>query len=146
MPSRSTTEIMGHLGRDPETRHTNSGSPVTSFSIAVSNDYKNKSGEWVEKDATWYNCQLWGSLGEQFAERFSKGSLVMVRGKIDLRKYTTQSGEERSSLDLKVFEVYEPVRERKDKGGTDEDERPRRKQSRQDDDFPADVEDSDIPF
>ena len=70
----------------------------------------------------------------------------MVRGKIDLRKYTTQSGEERSSLDLKVFEVYEPVRERKDKGGTDEDERPRRKQSRQDDDFPADVEDSDIPF
>ena len=62
MPNRNVVEIMGHLGRDPEVRALSNGAEVTSFSIATSNDYKDKSGEWVKKDATWWNCQAWGGL------------------------------------------------------------------------------------
>ncbi|MCK9326610.1 MAG: single-stranded DNA-binding protein, partial [Bacteroidales bacterium] len=64
MPNRNQCEVMGHLGKDPETRTLQNGQTVTSFSIATSNDYKDKSsGEWQKKDATWWNCKAWGDLG-----------------------------------------------------------------------------------
>lgn len=148
MPSRAITEILGHLGRDPETRHTPNGSPVTSFSVAVSHDYKNKSGQWVNVDPQWYSCQIWGSLGERFAERFQKGSLVMLRGKEKVRTWETKTGETRVDLELKVFEVYDPLVDSKDESSTPI----AKKNSRQESDFPVQVsessisDDEDIPF
>lgn len=149
MPNKNLLEIMGHLGRDPETRSTSSGAEVTSFSIATSNDYKDKSGEWVKKDATWWNCQVWGGLGAEVVRNFFKGDAVMVRGKCGMREWTGKDGTTKTTLEVRVSEVFKPIYERKDKAAYDEDERPRRKQNANDD-FPMDIsaagDDADIPF
>ena len=150
MPNRNVVEIMGHLGRDPEVRTLSNGAEVTSFSIATSNDYKDKSGEWVKKDATWWNCQAWGGLGAEVVRNFFKGDAVMVRGKGGMREWTGKDGTTKTTLEVRVNEVYKPIYERKDKAAYDEEERPLRKQPNQsDDDFPMDISsvgDEDIPF
>jgi single-strand DNA-binding protein len=149
MPNRNICEIMGHLGRDPETKTLDNGSQVTSFSIATSNDYKDKSGEWVKKDATWWNCQAWGGLGAEVVRNFFKGDAVMVRGKGGARSWTSKDGETKTTLEIRVNEVYKPIYERREKDAHD-DERPRRKQSQSEEDWPTDIfnvgDEADIPF
>lgn len=148
MPNKNLLEIMGHLGRDPETRNTSSGKSVTSFSVAVSNNYKDqRTGEWVDKPSTWFKCTIWGDLGEEISSRYFKGDCIRVWGKVGLEEWEDkQSGEKKAGLAVNVFEVASPTYVKKDK--STEDERPRRKQS--DDDFPMDIsaagDDADIPF
>ena len=110
MPNRNQCEVMGHLGKDPETRTLQNGQTVTSFSIATSNDYKDKSsGEWQKKDATWWNCKAWGDLGEEIARLMAKGDAIMVRGKGGIHTFKTRDGEERTSLEIRVSEAYKPI-------------------------------------
>ena len=146
MPNRNIVEIMGHLGRDPETRTLNNGSEVTSFSLATSNDYKDKNGEWQKKDATWWSCQVWGGLGAEVVAEFSKGDAIMVRGKGGMREWTGKDGETKTTLEVRVNEVFRPIFERKEKGDA-----PRRSARKADSDWPTDIstlddEESDIPF
>ena len=155
MPNRNQCEIMGHLGRDPETRLTNNGQSVTSFPIATSNDYKDRSGEWQKKPATWWNCQAWGELGELVVQSFFKGDSIMVRGKGGLHTYQGKDGTEKSNLELRVFEVYKPIYQKK--SGDAQHERREKPEDygssiREDRDFPEEVlksgreSDVDIPF
>jgi single-strand DNA-binding protein len=109
MPNLNELHIKGHLGRDPERREYN-GSPVTSFSVAVGNDYKDrKTGEWVKRDSTWFNCTVWGSLGNAVAMGFSKGDAIEVWGKVSARTYQGNDGSQRVSLDVRVDRVSKPV-------------------------------------
>jgi len=83
MPNKNLLEIIGHLGRDPETRNTSSGKSVTSFSVAVSNNYKDqRTGEWVDKPSTWFKCTIWGDLGEEISNRYFKGDCIRVWGAV----------------------------------------------------------------
>jgi len=79
--------IIGNLGRKPEMRFTPSGQAVTSFSVAVSEQYKNTSGETV-KNTAWFRVQAWGKLGEICNEYLDKGSKVYVEGRLDFDKAT----------------------------------------------------------
>lgn len=118
MPNRNTAEVMGHLGRDPETRVVGDGGrTVTKFSIATSNDYKDRrSGEWVKKDATWWNCEAWGELGEEIETSVMKGDALLVKGKVGLNTWQSKDGEDRTSLVLTVTEAYRPIYRRRDRG------------------------------
>ena len=154
MPNRNQCEVMGHLGKDPETRTLQNGQTVTSFSIATSNDYKDKSsGEWQKKDATWWNCQAWGDLGTVIGQSFFKGDAIMVRGKGGLNTFKTRDGEERTSLEIRVSEAYKPIYAKKGGEARQEKHEEYGSSVRDSGDFPPEVlknvmdnDDADIPF
>lgn len=77
--------IVGRLGKDPETRETNSGTVVTKFSVATSRTWT-KDGDKQEK-TTWHNVEVWGSTASACADYLRKGSLVYVSGPLEVDEY-----------------------------------------------------------
>lgn len=122
--------IIGNLGRDPELKHTQSGQAVANFSVATSEKWKDKAGDWQEK-TEWINCVAWGKLGEICSEYLHKGSKVYVEGKLQTRKWQDQNGADRHTtevvlsemkmLDGKKQENGQQRQERNDNGGGDYD-------------------------
>jgi single-strand DNA-binding protein len=79
--------LLGNLGRDPELRHLENGTPVASFSIATSETYKDKtSGERIEK-TEWHNVVLWRGLAEVAEKYLHKGDQVYIEGKLRTRSW-----------------------------------------------------------
>ena len=93
--------FIGNLGRDPEMRYTPSGAGMTSFSVAENNKYTKGDGESVE-ETQWFNCTAWGRLAEVCNQYLSKGSQVMIVGRLTHRLYNAQDGSTRVSLDVNV--------------------------------------------
>ncbi len=93
MPSLNRVQLIGRLGKDPETRFTPTGKKVTSFSLAVDRRWRTAEGEW--KDATdWFNIEAWGRLGEICQQYLNKGRLVFLEGRLQTDQYE-QGGEKR---------------------------------------------------
>lgn len=95
-------KIIGHLGRDPESKKLPSGDTVTNFSVATTEKWKDKtSGE--QKEATeWHRISMFGKLAEIAAQYLKKGSLVYVSGKIVTRKYQDKDGKDTYSTEIKA--------------------------------------------
>lgn len=91
--------LIGHVGQDPETRTLENGTQVGRFSLATSDSYKDKSGEWVNT-TEWHNVVVWRELAERAQTKIKKGSLVFVEGKISSRKYTDKDGVEKTVTDI----------------------------------------------
>jgi single-strand DNA-binding protein len=100
--------FVGTLGRDPELRFTTGGRAVANFSIAVSRRWQ-KNGEW-EEQTSWFNIVCWGDLGENVATSLTKGSRVIVSGRMEQRSYETQEGEKRTVYDIIADEVGPSLR------------------------------------
>jgi len=77
MPALNRVQLIGNLGKDPETRYTPSGKKVCSFSLAVDRRWKTSEGE-IKESTDWFNIEAWGRLGETCQEFLSKGRLVYV--------------------------------------------------------------------
>ena len=91
--------LVGHLGGDPELRHTASGVPVASFSIAVSRSWVGQDGQRQEK-TTWFRVSAWRKLAETVNQYLHKGSKALVICEIDeARSFTDRNGETRVSID-----------------------------------------------
>lgn len=91
--------IIGHLGRDVESRFTTTGEQIASFSVATSKKWK-KDGQDYEK-VVWFRCTAWGKLGEICNKYLKKGSLVMVKGEMqEAKPYQAKDGTWRCSLEL----------------------------------------------
>lgn len=99
MASVNKAIIVGHLGRDPETRYRDSGDAVTSISIATSEQWKDKSGDKQER-TEWHRVVFFGRTAEVAGEYLKKGSLVFVEGRIQTRKYTDKDGVEKYSTEI----------------------------------------------
>ena len=94
MASLNKVSLIGNLGKDPEERFFSDGSPVTNFSIACTEKYKDKMGE--QKEITeWVNIVAFGKLAEISAKYLNKGSSVYIEGKLKTEKYTDKQGIER---------------------------------------------------
>jgi len=91
--------LIGRLGKDPELRHTASGTAVASFSIATSEKYKDKDGEKQEK-TEWHNIVFWQRSAEVAAEYLHKGSLVYIEGRIQTRKWEDKDGNDRYTTEI----------------------------------------------
>jgi len=90
MPSLNKVQLIGRLGKDPETRFTPKGSKVCAFSLAVDRRWKGADGEM--KSATdWFNIQIWGKLGEIAQQYLSKGRLVYIEGRLQTERYEHES-------------------------------------------------------
>ena len=93
MPALNRVQLIGYLGKDPETRQTPAGKKVTSFSVAVNRYWRGGDGQ--SKEATdWFNVEAWGRLGEICEHYSSKGRLVFVEGRLQTNRYE-QQGETR---------------------------------------------------
>ncbi len=93
MPALNRVQIIGRLGKDPETRFTPSGKKVTQFSVAVNRRWKSAEGE-VKEATDWFNVEAWGHLGEICQQYLSKGRLVFIEGRLQTDRYE-QGGETR---------------------------------------------------
>lgn len=89
--------LIGRLTRDPELRYVPSGQPVASFSLAVDRPFANQQGE---RETDFIDIVAWRRLAEQVSQHLSKGRLVAVEGRLQIRSYETQDGQKR-----KVAEV-----------------------------------------
>lgn len=92
MPSLNRVQLIGRLGKDPESRFTPTGKSVTHFSLAVSNRWKSAEGE-TKESTEWVNIEAWGRLGEICQQFLHKGSLVYLEGRLKTDKYEDKGGE-----------------------------------------------------
>jgi single-strand DNA-binding protein len=86
MPALNRVQLIGRLGKDPESRFTPTGKKVTHFSLAISNRWKTNDGEMKEY-TEWVNIEAWGRLGEICQQYLHKGSLVYLEGRLKTDKY-----------------------------------------------------------
>ena len=92
--------LVGNLTRDPELRHTPSGTAVCSLRLAVNSRRKDPStGEWGEKP-NYFDITVWGNQGESCAQYLSKGRPVAVDGRLDWREYEAKDGSKRQAIEI----------------------------------------------
>ncbi len=96
--------LEGRIGRDPEVKFMPSGAQMTSVSLATSNDYKDKSGEWIKKPASWHNLVAWGDAALALAE-CRKGDIVHAEGKIEYSEWTDKEGQKRTGVKIVCFVI-----------------------------------------
>ena len=96
--------VMGRLTRDPELRRTGSGIAVTSFTVAVDRDFSNK--ESGERETDFIDCVAWRSTGEFVSKYFTKGSMAVVSGRLQIRSWTDKDGNKRRTAEIVADNVY----------------------------------------
>ena len=107
--------IMGRLTRDPELRRTGSGIAVASFSVAVDRDFgKNENGE---KETDFIDCIAWRQTGEFVSKYFTKGRMIVVSGRLQVRSWTDKDGNKRRTAEVVADNVYFGDSKRDSDGG-----------------------------
>lgn len=91
--------LIGNLGKDPDFNVTPEGTPIAKFSLAVSRNVKNRSGERV-KETEWFNIVAWRQLAEICEKYLHKGSKVYIEGRLSQRKYTDKDGNQRTAIEV----------------------------------------------
>ena len=91
--------LTGNLGADPEVRYTQSGIPVATFSVATTERWKDKDGN-KQESTEWHRVVVWNRLAEIAGEYLSKGSKVLVEGKMVTRKWQDQGGNDRYTTEV----------------------------------------------
>ena len=128
MASYNRVILMGNLTRDPEIRYTSGGTAVTDIGLAVNDRRKGSDGQWVD-ETTFVDVTLWGRTAEVAGEYLSKGSPILVEGRLKLDTWQTNDGQKRSKLHV-VGERMQMVGPR---GGGGSGGRPPQQRRQQDD-------------
>ena len=108
--------IMGRLTRDPELRRTGSGVAVASFRVAVDRDFAPKDGG--ERKADFIDCVAWRQTGEFISKYFTKGRMIVVDGRLEMRDWTDKDGNKRTSAEIVVANAYFGDSKRDSDGGS----------------------------
>ena len=95
--------LMGRLTRDPELRRTQSGTAVTSFSIACDRDFKSQGGE---KETDFIDIVAWRGTAEFVSKYFTKGRMAIVEGRLQIRDWTDNNGSKRRSAEVIADNIY----------------------------------------
>ena len=106
--------LMGRLTRDPELRYTSANVPVASFRIAVDRDYGR--GENGERQTDFIDVVAWRQTGEFVSKYFTKGSMAVVSGRLQIREYTDRDGNRRTAAEVVADNVYFGDSKRRDDG------------------------------
>ena len=146
MPANiNSVVLVGNLTRDPELRHTPSGTAVTTLRIAV-NDRVKRGEEWTDA-AYYFDVTVWGRTAENCAQYLAKGRPVGVQGKLTWREWDAQDGSKRQSVEVVADNVQFLGSRGEDGGGQSQQFVPSGAAQASSDDFPAAAAaDDDIPF
>jgi single-strand DNA-binding protein len=103
--------MIGNLVDDPELRFTPSGFAVANFTVASTpRTFDRKTNEWKDGDTLFLRCSLWREAAENVAETLSKGTRVILSGRLKQRSYETKEGEKRTIFEVEVDEVGPSLR------------------------------------
>ena len=91
--------LVGNLTRDPELRHTPSGTAVCNLRLAVNTRRKDETGQWVDKP-NYFDITVWGNQGERCAQYLTKGRPVAIDGRLEWREWETPEGNKRQAVDV----------------------------------------------
>ena len=108
--------IMGRLTRDPELRRTGSGIAVASFTVAVDRDFGGRDGG--EKETDFIDCVAWRHTGEFVSKYFTKGSMIVVSGRLQIRGWTDKDGNKRRTAEVVADNCYFGESKRSNEGGS----------------------------
>ena len=108
--------IMGRLTRDPELRRTGSGIAVASFSVAVDRDFGGRDGG--EKETDFIDCVAWRQTGEFVSKYFTKGRMIVVSGRLQIRSWTDKDGNKRRTAEVVADNCYFGDSKRDDQGSS----------------------------
>lgn len=107
--------ILGYLGKDPEMRYMPDGKAIANFSVATSENFKDREGNKQER-TEWHRVVLFGRVAEIAGEYLRKGSMAFVEGKLQTRKWTDKEGQERYTTEI-IGDRLQLVGPRNDGGG-----------------------------
>src|SRR5687767_12909818 len=111
MAGETTITVVGNLTADPELRFTQSGAAVASFTVASTpRTFDRQSGEWKDGEALFLRCNVWRQVAENVAESLTRGSRVLVTGRLRQRSFETKEGEKRTVVELEVDEIGPSLR------------------------------------
>src|SRR6478672_10524251 len=99
MASINRVVLVGNLTKDPELRHTPSGTAVCNLRLAVNTRRKDETGQWVDKP-NYFDITVWGNQGERCAQYLAKGRPVAVDGRLEWREWETPEGNKRQAVDI----------------------------------------------
>ena len=114
--------VMGRLTRDPELRTTQSGVSVASFTVACDRDFGGRDGG--ERQTDFIDCVAWRSTGEFVSKYFHKGSMIVVSGRLQSRKWQDREGNNRTNWEINADNVYFGESRRESSGESSYDSRP----------------------
>jgi single-strand DNA-binding protein len=98
--------VIGNLTADPELRFTPSGAAVANFTVASTpRQFDRQTNEWKDGEALFLRCNIWREAAENVAESLTRGSRVIVSGRLKQRSYETREGEKRTVVELEVDEI-----------------------------------------
>ncbi len=111
MAGDTVITVIGNLVDDPELRFTPSGAAVANFRIASTpRTFDKQSNEWKDGETLWLGCSVWRQAAENVAESLTKGTRVIVQGRLKSRSYETREGEKRTVFEIDVEEVGPSLR------------------------------------
>jgi len=146
MPANiNSVVLVGNLTRDPELRHTPSGTPVCSLRLAVNSRRKDgATGQWSDKP-NYFDITVWGQQGESCSQYLAKGRPVGVQGRLEWREWDAQDGSKRQAVEI-VADNVQFLGSRSDGDGGGGGQFVPQGAAQATDDFPASAADDDIPF
>ena len=111
MAGETVITVIGNLTADPELRFTPSGAAVANFTVASTpRTFDRQTNEWKDSDTLFMRCSIWREAAENVAESLTKGTRVIVSGRLVQRSYETREGEKRTVVELQVDEVGPSLR------------------------------------
>lgn len=111
MANETVITIIGNLVEDPSLRFTPAGAAVANFTVASTpRTFDRQSNEWKDGDALFLRCNIWKEAAENVAESLTRGSRVIVSGRLKQRSYETREGEKRTVVELEVDEIGPSLR------------------------------------
>ncbi|RPA64814.1 single-stranded DNA-binding protein [Gordonia oryzae] len=106
MAGETVITVVGNLTAEPELRFTPSGAAVASFTVASTpRTFDRQSNEWKDGEALFLRCSIWREAAENVTESLTKGTRVIVQGRLKQRSYETREGEKRTVVELDVEEI-----------------------------------------
>ncbi|HEX9695851.1 MAG TPA: single-stranded DNA-binding protein [Actinomycetota bacterium] len=110
MANGNTVTMVGNLTDDPELRYTPQGAAVANFRIAVNHRFKDAAGNWQDGETSYFRINCWRQLAENIAESLTRGSRVIVTGRLKMRQWESQEGEKRSVVEIEADEIGPSLR------------------------------------
>src|ERR1700734_3233911 len=110
MATDNSVVLVGNITRDPELRFTNTGQPTASFGLAVNRRWQNRQTQVWEEATSFFDVVCWREMAENVSETLTRGSRVMVAGRLEQRSWETQDGDKRSKVEVVADEIGPSLR------------------------------------